>query len=347
MRKLSLLLTLALVILMSGCEEHPDLENGLYAEFKTNKGDFIVQFFHEKAPMTTANFVALAEGKHPEVTDSLKGKPYFDGLTFHRIIDGFMIQGGSPNGKGNGKPGYQFPNETSDSLSHDQKGILSMANSGPDTNGSQFFITLKPQQRLDGSYSVFGKVAKNQNIVDSIGKVKTDERDRPIKDVKIEKLNIIRKGKEAKNFDAVEVFSSEKEAILAAKQKAKEEKMMKFEEMTADFESTSSGLKYKITKKNPSGKKPEVGQNVKVHYTGRLLNGKEFDSSEGGGPIDFPIGRGRVIPGWDEGIMLLREGEKATLGIPAGLAYGQRGSGPIPPNSPLIFEVELIEVYDK
>ena len=347
MKKVSFLSIICLIAILSSCEKYPDLKDGLFAEFKTNKGEFIVKFHHEKAPMTVANFVALAEGKHPEVTDSLKNKPYFDGLIFHRIIDGFMIQGGSPNGKGNGSPGYQFPNEINDSLSHDQKGVLSMANSGPDTNGSQFFITLQPQKRLDGSYSIFGQVAKNQEVVDSIGKVETDQRDRPKEDVVLEKVNIIRKGQEAKDFDAVDVFKSTKQQILDDKQAAREKKMEKFEEMTSDFETTSSGLKYKIKEENPSGKKPEAGQNVKVNYTGKLLNGEVFDSSEGKDPIEFPIGQGKVIPGWDEGIMLLHEGEKATLAIPAGLAYGQRGAGPIPPNSPLIFEVELVEVVEK
>ena len=347
MRKLSLLFVISLVTILSSCEDHPDLKDGLFAEFKTNKGDFIVKFYHEKAPMTVANFVALAEGKHPQVTDSLKNKPYFDGLVFHRIIDGFMIQGGSPTGKGNGSPGYQFPNEISDSLSHDDKGILSMANSGPDTNGSQFFITLKPQKRLDGSYSVFGKVVKNQKVVDSIGKVETGQRDRPKEDVVLEKVNIIKKGQEAKNFDAVDVFKSTKQEILDEKQAARQEKMKKFEKMTSDFETTSSGLKYKIKKENPSADKPQAGQTVKVNYTGKLLNGEVFDSSKGKEPIEFPIGQGKVIPGWDEGIMLLHEGEKATLAIPAGLAYGQRGAGPIPPNSPLIFEVELVEIIKK
>jgi len=346
MRKLSFLSIICLIAILNSCKKYPDLEDGLFAEFQTNKGDFILKLYHEKAPMTVANFVALAEGKHPKVTDSLKNKPFYDGLIFHRIIDGFMIQGGSPNGKGNGSPGYQFPNEINDSLSHDQKGILSMANSGPDTNGSQFFITLNPQKRLDGSYSVFGKVVKNQKIVDSIGKVETVQRDKPKDDVVLEKVNIIRKGKAAKNFDAVEVFKSTKQQILDEKQAAKERKMKKFEELTSDFKSTSSGLKYKIRKKNASGKKPDAGQKVKVHYTGKFLNGEEFDSSKGGDPIEIPIGRGRVIPGWDEGIMLLREGEKATLGIPSGLAYGQRGSGPIPPNTPLIFDVELVEVVE-
>ena len=344
MRKLSLLFIISLVAILSSCEENPDLDNGLYAEFKTNKGEFTAKFYHEAAPMTVANFVALAEGKHPQVEDTLKGKSYFDGLIFHRIIDDFMIQGGSPNGKGNGTPGYQFPNEIVDSLSHDQKGILSMANSGPDTNGSQFFITLKPQKRLDGSYSVFGEVVENKAIVDSIGKVKTDRRNRPEEEVVIEQVDIIRKGKEAKNFDAVEVFKTTKQEILDKKQAAREEKMEKFENMTSDFETTSSGLKYKIKKENPLGDKPEAGQTVRVDYTGRLLNGKEFDSSKGGDPIEFPVGQRKVIPGWDEGIMLLREGEKATLAIPSGLAYGKRGAGPIPPNSPLIFEVELVEI---
>ena len=194
---------------------------------------------------------------------------------------------------------------------------------------------------------MFGKVVKNQEVVDSIGKVETNERDRPKEDVVLEKVNIIRKGQEAKDFDAVEVFKSTKQEIQDKKQAAREKKMEKFEEMTSDFETTSSGLKYKIEEENPSAEKPQAGQTVRVNYTGKLLNGEVFDSSEGKKPIKFPIGQGKVIPGWDEGIMLLHEGEKATLAIPAGLAYGQRGAGPIPPNSPLIFEVELVEILEK
>lgn len=347
MKKVNLLIVLSLMFVLSSCEKYPDLDNGLYAEFKTTKGDFTAKLNHEKAPMTVGNFVALAEGKHPSLPDSLKGKPFFDGLKFHVVIEDMMVQTGSPNGDPSGNPGYKFPNEVSDSLKHDSKGVLSMINLGPGTNGSQFFITLSPQPRLDGRYSVFGKVVKNQKVVDSIGAVETNKRKQPKEDINIETVNIIRKGKAAKNFDAVSAFTSTKEKIANEKEKARQERMEKFEEMTSDFETTASGLKYKIRKKNPSGDQPESGQTVRVDYTGKLVDGSVFDSSKDREPIEFPIGRGNVIPGWDEGIMLLHEGEKATLAIPSELAYGPRGKGPIPPNSPLIFEVELIEVVEK
>lgn len=347
MKKVSLLIIFSLMVVLSSCEKHPDLENGLYAEFQTSKGDFIAKLNHEKAPMTVGNFVALAEGKHPQVADSLKDKPFFDGLKFHVILEDMMIQTGSPNNQPGGRPGYKFPNEVSDSLKHDSKGVLSMINLGPGTNGSQFFITLSPQPKLDGRYSVFGKVVKNQSVVDSIGAVETNERKRPQENITINKLNIIRKGETAKAFDAVTAFTSTQEKIKEEKKQARQETLEKFEAMTSDFETTASGLKYKLKEENPSGDQPEAGQTVKVDYTGKLVDGTVFDSSEGGKPIEFPIGQGKVIPGWDEGIMLLHEGEKATLAIPSGLAYGEQGSGPIPPNSPLIFDVELIEVVEK
>lgn len=328
--------------------EPVDLQDGLYAKFETNMGDILVKFDTENAPMTTANFVALAEGNHPEVSEQYQGEPYFDSLSFHRVIPNFMIQGGDPMGTGQGGPGYQFPNETDNDLTH-KKGVISMANAGPNTNGSQFFITVAPTAQLDGNYSIFGEVVKGQNVADSISKVPTNQANKPNDPVIMEHVKIIRKGKAAKDFNAPEVFTNTKKEMADNLKKKQEERMKaqqaEIDSLTEGMTETTSGLFYEITEANDEGTAPEAGQTVAVHYTGKLTNGKVFDSSrQRGEPITFPLGTGRVIPGWDEGVALMKTGEKATFVIPPHLAYGERGAGPIPPNSWLIFDVELVEI---
>lgn len=309
------------------------MQNGIYAKIKTSKGDILIQLTHDKTPGTVANFVALAEGKQKNSSKS-EGEPYYDGLKFHRVIPDFMIQGGCPLGTGTGNPGYQFDDEFVSDLKHDKPGVLSMANAGPRTNGSQFFITHVPTPWLDGKHTVFGHVIEGQNVVDSIAQGD-----------KIEKIDIIRVGNEAENWNAVKVF----EAFNAEKAKRIEEARQKAEEAIANetvgFEKTASGLFYKITHKG-NGKKAETGKKVAVHYTGMLLDKTVFDSSyRRNQPLSFTVGVGQVIEGWDEGILLLEEGDKARLVIPSDLAYGSRGAGGvIPPNAPLIFDVELISV---
>ena len=184
-------LILILSLGLASCQEnnYPNLEKGVYAEFNTNKGIFVAKLYHEETPLTVANFVELAEGRNELVDSAYKGKKYYDGLTFHRIIKNFMIQGGDPLGTGSGNPGYTFPDEFSDNLKHDKKGILSMANSGPGTNGSQFFITLKETPWLDGKHSVFGEIAIGQDVVDSLGLVETSKPgDKPVEAVIINKF---------------------------------------------------------------------------------------------------------------------------------------------------------------
>ncbi len=309
-----------------------ELEDGLYAKIETPKGDILAELYHQKTPMTVANFAGLAEG---DIENQAKGagEPFYDGLKFHRVIEDFMIQGGDPQGTGSGGPGYKFADEFDESLKHDGPGILSMANSGPATNGSQFFITHKATPWLDGKHTVFGKVVEGQDVVNKIeqGDAMT-------------KVEIIRKGDDAEKFDAAKTFEDEK-GNQAAKMEAKQKKSMeKVEEMTEDFETTESGLRYKITEEG-EGEKPTAGQTVAVHYRGTLMDGTVFDESyKRGEPIEFPLGQGRVIPGWDEGIALLNQGGKATFVIPPDLAYGERGGGPIPPNSWLKFDVELVEI---
>ena len=314
--------------------ENKNLPDGLYAKITTTKGDILAKLEHEKTPGTVANFVALAEGNHPEVSDEHKDKKYYDGLTFHRVIDNFMIQGGDPTGTGAGGPGYKFDDEIHPDLKHESAGILSMANAGPGTNGSQFFITHEATPWLDGKHTVFGKVVEGQDVVNKIAQGD-----------KIEKVEIIRKGASAENFKAPEEFKKFNNAKAEREQKAKEAAEAALNKLAEGFEKTESGLRYQITHKSGSGKKPEKGKNVAVHYVGKLADGTVFDNSYGRGePIEFPIGVGYVIPGWDEGIQLLEEGDKATFVIPAHLAYGAAGAGGvIPPNANLIFDVELVK----
>ena len=309
------------------------MEEGIYAKFNTNKGEILVKLTHEKTPGTVGNFVALAEGSKENSAKS-KGEPFYNGLKFHRVIPDFMIQGGCPLGRGTGDAGYKFDDEFHSDLKHDAPGVLSMANSGPGTNGSQFFITHVPTPWLDNKHTVFGHVVAGQEVVDKIAQ----------EDL-IESLEIVREGEEAKNWDAVkafENFNSSGEARLAA-EKAKQE--AELDKVAAGFESTESGLRYKMIQKG-DGAKAEKGKQVSVHYEGSLLSGDVFDSSyKRNSPIDFQLGIGQVIPGWDEGISLLKVGDKARFVIPSDLAYGSAGAGGvIPPNATLIFDVELMKV---
>lgn len=309
------------------------MQDGIYAKFKTNKGEILAQLTYQKTPGTVGNFVALAQG---DMDNSAKpqGTPYYNGLKFHRVIADFMIQGGCPQGTGTGSPGYQFDDEFLPELKHDAPGVLSMANAGPGTNGSQFFITHVATPWLDGKHTVFGLVTQGQEVVNAIAQG----------DV-IEELEIIRVGEEANNWNAIEAFRTfdgEREKKAAeAKAKAEEE----LEKLAAGFEKTASGLRYKLIHEG-TGAKAENGKQVSVHYEGSLPNGQVFDSSfKRKQPIDFQLGVGQVIAGWDEGIQLLKVGDKARFVIPPNLGYGSRGAGGvIPPNATLIFDVELMAV---
>jgi len=309
------------------------MQDGLYAKFNTSKGDILVALEYKKTPGTVGNFVALAEGN---LENSVKpqGTPYYNGLKFHRVIPDFMIQGGCPLGTGTGNPGYQFDDEFHADLKHDGPGVLSMANAGPGTNGSQFFITHIETPWLDNNHTVFGKVQEGQDVVDSIAQGDT-----------IDSLEIVRVGAEAEKFNAVEAFRTfegSREKRLA-EEKAKREAAL--DKIAAGFESTDSGLRYQIIQKG-NGAKAEKGKTVSVHYKGQLPDGTVFDSSyKRNQPIDFPLGMGQVIAGWDEGISLLKVGDKARFVIPSDLGYGSRGAGGvIPPDATLIFDVELFNV---
>ncbi|WP_242155092.1 peptidylprolyl isomerase [Aestuariivivens sediminis] len=309
------------------------MQDGLYAKFNTTKGEILVALEYKKTPGTVGNFVALAEG---DLENSVKpqGTPYYDGLKFHRVIPDFMIQGGCPQGTGTGNPGYKFDDEFHPDLKHDRPGVLSMANAGPGTNGSQFFITHVETPWLDNNHTVFGKVQSGQEVVDAIAQG----------DV-IETLEILRVGTDAEEFNAVESFrqfeGSREKRLAEEKARAEAE----LEKLAAGFNKTDSGLRYQIIQKG-DGAKAEKGKTVSVHYKGQLADGTVFDSSyKRNQPIDFTIGVGQVIPGWDEGIGLLKVGDKARFVIPGHLAYGSAGAGGvIPPNATLIFDVELMQV---
>lgn len=310
------------------------LKVGLYAKINTNRGPIIISLFYKETPMTVANFVGLAEGS---LNLKEEGKPYYDNLSFHRVIADFMIQGGCPLGTGTGGPGYTFPDEFIDHLKHSKAGIFSMANAGPGTNGSQFFITHGPTPWLDGKHTVFGEVVEGQNIVDLVAQGD-----------KIEKVEIIRVGQEAQDFKVTK--NSFEDLVL----KAEEKERKSVEELYASLEKelnkrwpdavkTESGLRYVINKKGDGEKSPKDGEAVTVHYTGTLLDGKVFDSSVNRGePAQFAVGQ--VIEGWNEALKEMTKGEKRTLIIPPQLGYGVQGyPGVIPPNSFLIFDVELID----
>jgi len=309
------------------------MENGIYAKFNTSKGSILVKLTHDLTPGTVGNFVALAEG-NMENKVKPQGQKFYDGLTFHRVIPDFMIQGGCPKGTGTGDPGYKFDDEFVPSLKHDRPGVLSMANSGPGSNGSQFFITHVPTPWLDGKHSVFGHVVEGQDIVDAVAQGDN-----------LDTLEIIRVGEEAQNWNAIEAFIGLKGARLKREAALKAESEAKMEQLAAGFDKTESGLRYKMIQKG-EGKRAEAGKTVSVHYEGSLENGKVFDSSyPRKKPIEFKLGIGQVIEGWDEGIALLQVGDKARFVIPSDLAYGPAGAGGvIPPNATLIFDVELMDV---
>ena len=309
------------------------MQNGIYAKITTTKGVILLRLTYEKTPATVGNFVALAEGKMKNSQKPL-GTPYYDGLTFHRVIPNFMIQGGCPLGTGTGDPGYRFDDEFHPELKHNKPGVISMANAGPGTNGSQFFITHVATPWLDNKHTVFGEVVEGQEVVDAIAQGD-----------KIEKVEIVRVGEEAEKWDALKAFNDFNEAKAARLADEKRKAEEAFTKEVAGFEKTNSGLYYQITHKG-NGKKAEAGQKVAVHYTGMLLDKTVFDSSyRRKEPLQFTVGVGQVIAGWDEGILLLHEGDKARLVIPSELAYGSRGAGGvIPPNAPLIFDVELVSV---
>lgn len=309
------------------------MQDGIYAKFNTSKGSIVVKLTHDKTPGTVGNFVGLAEGQLENNVKKM-GEPYYNGIKFHRVIPDFMIQSGCPLGTGTGDAGYKFDDEFHHELKHDAPGVLSMANAGPGTNGSQFFITHIPTNWLDNKHTVFGHVVEGQDVVDAVAQG----------DV-IETLEIIRVGDEAQKWNAIEAFRTfegSREKRIAEQKRMAEEAM---EKLAAGFNKTESGLRYQMIQKG-NGTQAEKGKTVSVHYEGSLENGQVFDSSfKRKQPIEFKLGVGQVISGWDEGIALLKVGDKARFVIPSRLGYGSQGAGGvIPPDATLIFDVELMQV---
>ena len=311
------------------------MNDGLYAKITTDRGDILLALFYDKTPLTVINFAALATGK----MGPKPGTPFYDGLTFHRVIPDFMIQGGCPVGDGRGGPGYRFPDEFVPELRHRGPGVLSMANAGPGTNGSQFFITHTATPHLDGKHTVFGQVIEGQDVVDSI---KQGDH--------IKHVEIIARGKAAEAFQydqaAFDKTLADRKANAERAKKAHDEAMeRRVKERWPQAKKSASGL-YSIIQKEGTGEPPARGQKIKAHYTGTLLsNDQVFDSSrQRGMPIEFPVGVGAVIPGWDEALSLMKKGERRVLVIPPELGYGDRGAGGIiPPNAWLVFDVELVD----
>lgn len=309
-----------------------ELPDGLYAIIDTAKGSIVISLDYAKAPMTVGNFVGLAEGS----LGAAKGKHFYDGLSFHRVEPGFVIQGGDPQGNGSGGPGYRFPDEFSPDLKHSEAGILSMANAGPNTNGSQFFITLAETPWLDGKHSVFGKVIKGMDVVNKIeaGDVMT-------------KVRIERVGKDAKAFDSSQKawdqrLSAAYAALNAAAEARKQTDMAAIAAKWPDLAMDENGIFQKTVRKG-FGPTPPKGSNVSIIYKGMLLDGTVFDQSAlSGGPFKFRIGTGEIIEGWDKVVSTMAKGEKRIAIIPPELAYGPSGiSGIIPANAYLVFELEL------
>ena len=308
--------------------------DGLYAVIDTQKGDIVLRLEYQKVPMTVANFVGLVEG---ELNMEDPGENFYEGLNFHRVVDNFMIQGGCPKGDGTGGPGYSFPDEFDPSLRHDGPGVLSMANAGPGTNGSQFFITHVKTPWLNDKHSVFGRVVEGQDVVNSIRQGD-----------KINTITIERIGKDAENFKVTkQIFS---DLVQDAAKKAMDRRRAEIEKVEKEIANrwpntvkTPSGLQYVVLKKGDGNGCPKYGKPVTVHYTGTLLDGRMFDSSvKRGQPATFKIGQ--VIEGWNEALVTMSKGEKRTLIIPPELGYGVQGyPGIIPPNSYLIFDVELLD----
>ena len=327
-------------------EEYENLKDGLYAQMETSMGDMTIELFEEEAPLTVANFVGLAEGTKANEAKPL-GTPYYDGIVFHRVIKDFMIQGGDPDGKGTGGPGYNFEDEFDSDKKHDKKGILSMANAGPGTNGSQFFITEVPTPWLDGRHTIFGQVIEGLDVIDSIANVKKGPQDRPVEDVVINHVYIIKKGDKYKNYDGGKAFDQAKIKVEEKRKEARAKidlEIQRQKDLMARASKTDSGLMY-VVEKEGTGSIPAHGEEVKVHYTLRLNDGEILDSSyDRNQPLSAEVGVTQLIRGWMEALTLFKKGSKVFLIIPPDLGYGAQGAGGvIPPNATLYFDMEILD----
>ena len=311
-------------------------KEGLFAVITTEKGEIILKLFYKETPMTVANFVGLAEG----TLDAAKGKPFYDGLKFHRVISDFMIQGGDPAGNGTGGPGYKFPDEFVEGFIFDKPGKLAMANSGSNTNGSQFFITHVPTDWLNYKHTIFGEVVSGQDIVDSVSQGDT-----------IKSIKIIRQGKDAEAFKVTqESFDAMKEPAKGAAAKfLSEQKTKAIAKVIEGCEKSKNGIYYKILKEG-SGAVCGKGKKVTVEYKGYLPSGQIFDASkefhpQGHDPLMFTTAGGEMIPGFDEMVQEMKFGETRKIVIPPELAYGSYGvpQAGIPGDSYICFDVKLVK----
>ncbi len=306
---------------------------GIFAIMNTSRGEIVLELFYEDTPLTVTNFVGLSEG----TLAAAKGKPFYDGLTFHRVIDDFMIQGGDPEGSGRGGPGYRFTDEFRDDLTFDRPGLLAMANAGPETNGSQFFITHVPTSWLNGKHTIFGTVvdSKSQEVVNSI---KQGD--------KIESVKIIRNGEKAKAFGASQADFDKRVPI--AKKANEDAAKAKIAAFTEGCEKSANGTYFKILKAG-SGSKIGKGKNVRVEYKGYLADGSIFDGSAkmvpgGHEPLDFKTNGGQMIPGFDIQVQDMKVGETRKIVIPPELAYGSRGipQAGIPGGAYIAFDILVV-----
>lgn len=383
MRKISVLVAFVAIVFSCTPKKYKSLEDGLYAEIQTNKGDILLELYYKDVPMTVANFVSLADGTNNQVPDSIKGKDFYDGIRFHRVVNNFVIQGGDPTETGRGTPGYRFGDEfTYDSegnlmYKHDDQGIMSMANGGPNSNGSQFFITHRPIPHLDGKHSVFGKTIVNSDQLAALQQQNLDsvQLQKGIDSLRMEVVNkiakldtildvkIIRIGSDAKSFEAAEILDNEL-ASFADKQKeqakqaqeAEEKRYSKYlsdreafyKEMNeAEAKKYDNGLGVLILKDNPKGKKVPQNKRIQSHFVLYTADGKKIQSTrDSGQPFVFQLDDAQrpMITGFKEGVSKMRIGETARLFIPYSIGFGKDKYGPFPAKSDLIFEIEIIDI---
>ena len=363
---------LVLPLLLVACKsaKYPNLKDGLYADIQTNHGDMLAELYYKATPGTVANFVSLAEGTNTYVADSLKGKRYYDGTKSHRVIKNFMLQAGDRTATGMGDPGYKFADEFVDTLTFTKKGQLAMANSGPATNGSQFFITEKATKWLNFRHAIFGQVIQGEDVISKITDEQTSEKDsRPKNPVIIKKVEIIRVGKDAQKWDAPKVFDAfmkEQNAKAQKLESQREKNLAVMAEQEAKAVAQPSGIKI-LKLKEGNGVKPQIGADILVNYagflraTGDLFDtniaeiAKENDAYDAARAADPQYGyipyawkyspEVGLIAGFKEALLSMKVGDRIRVFIPSALAYGKQGfgNGVIPPDADLMFEIEIVD----
>tara|TARA_B110000114_G_scaffold22016_2_gene20967 strand:- start:4745 stop:5911 length:1167 start_codon:yes stop_codon:yes gene_type:complete len=362
------------------------LKEGIYAEIVTNKGNILLELYTEKVPKTVANFVALVEGTNGKLLDSLKGKNFYEGIIFHRVVPNFVIQGGGFSSSGKKSAGYvftdEFPRNEDGNLiyKHDDQGVFSMANGGKGTNNSQFFITHRAIPHLNGKHSVFGKTIINSLERKELQKKHTDSLqlkraitlarmtvvNKIVQNDTINTVGIIRIGATAKNFNAAVVFAAEENKFKSAEENSAKEveakkeiaeekryatylkkKIIFLEEKNeSKARKTGTGLRVLMLKET-SGKRVLASQKVTAKYTVFTADGKRVKSSDDlDKPTVFDLNDTSrpMISGLKEGILSLKEGEKARLFIPYMIGFGNKKFGPFPAKSDLVFEVEILKI---